>query len=122
MGDIGFFHYFNNAFHFVVLNEDKTEKHFNHFEDTDEGYHSEVNVLRLDIEGGNVILEVTTHSQDCDGPLSTYDDYICPIQDLYGHDAKDFINGEWLEIGVKTPLWERTESHQRDYFAEAMGY
>jgi hypothetical protein len=122
MGDIGFFHYFNNAFHFVVLNEDKPEKHFTMYEDTDEGYHSEANVLRLDIEGGNVILEVTSKARDCDGPLSTYDDYICPIQDLYGHDAKDFINGEWLEIGVKTPLWERVASRQRDYFAEAMGY
>jgi hypothetical protein len=54
-----------------------------------------------------------TDGTDCDGRLSTYNALECRIENLHMG-----ANHE----GIGYPEWERMESSQRDYSAEAMGY
>ena len=50
---------------------------------------------------------------DCDGRLSHYAEYVCPIKDL--HSSTNYH-------GKVVPLWQDVNSYQRDYSAERMGY
>jgi hypothetical protein len=47
----------------------------------------------------SISCEITTNARDCDGPLDTYSDFV-------------WENGEWV----------KTDSYQRDAYAENMGY
>jgi hypothetical protein len=56
---------------------------------------------------------VATDGVDCDGRMSTYDEYVCPVEDRH---SRPNMEG-WL-----MPAWESADSSQRDYSAEAAGY
>ena len=56
-----------------------------------------------------------TDGTDCDGRLSTFNAYICELNELYSGSINE-------EFGIKYPKWKSLKSEQRDYSAENMGY
>lgn len=61
-----------------------------------------------------------TDGRDCDGRLSTHDEFYCPIAELQTTaERPDQWEGFWAD---RKPNWERLKAWQRDYAAEAMGY
>ena len=78
----------------------------------EEGYSYTYNVYTR--EGDHIYLESTTNACDCDGPLDTYTDLECRLDEL----------DEWHYSvdGIKFPHFHRIRSRQRDHYAEAMGY
>ena len=71
---------------------------------TEEGYHSETHVYRLEDE--YVIREIRTYERDCDGRHEYHAVHRCPM---------DTVNTESAE-------WEDVITTQRDHTAEAAGY
>ena len=65
------------------------------------------------VEDGMIHNQVATDGVDCDGRMSTYSRYSCPVEDRH---SRPNIEG-WL-----MPAWETAESGQRDHSAERAGY
>lgn len=66
------------------------------------------------VEDGMIRNEVMTDGRDCDGRLSTFHEYVCPVE------RRHAVYNEYS--GYLMPDWKRGDSSQRDYSAEAMGY
>ena len=81
---------------------------------TDEGYSYEATTWTLD--GEFVIVEHASRALDCDGRIDHYSTATCGVEYLRGGN----IDPE--DQTIVYPAWERIESSQRDYSAEAMGY
>ena len=79
---------------------------------TDEGYVR--NETRYSMDKNIVYREFHSYSRDCDGPHEIHSEWSCNQKDFYQKQDE----GQTVFIG----RWECLESHQRDYFAEAMGY
>lgn len=71
-------------------------------DDTDEGYESECQEYYYD---GVLVCHHYVSGRDCDGPYSRDRSYEATELNEYGY-----------------PIWKLTESENRDYYAEAMGY
>lgn len=104
------FNYWLDSWIKVTLSEGETKEYHTGGE-TEEGY--SVTDYIFELEGGSVKLLVSNRSQDCDGRMDSYQELICPIDKLAAWEAHD---------GTMTPDWEKVDSHQRDYTAEAAGY
>lgn len=76
----------------------------------DEGWHSEGEILEY--ADGGISRTAWTDGRDCDGRLSTETRLFCPMERLHSREYE----------GLLLPDWERIESSQRDYQAEAAGY
>lgn len=74
--------------------------------ETEEGYHSTSVEMKRD--GSVVHMERTTHSRDCDGPMSHYYDGSFEI--------------DCIPKGEQTVRWTRDGESQRDHYAESMNY
>jgi len=88
-----------------------------HFEGgpTEEGLCREWTTWEYDAESGCVIRVYESYTRDCDGPFETSSRHECPIALLAeGYSPED--------SGITYPAWHKTDSRQRDHFAEAMGY
>lgn len=79
---------------------------------TDEGWNRTETTWYYD--GKYVIRDTCFSGLDCDGRLDRYTMTRCEARDLHA--------GDELEEGICLPHWEKIESSQRDYSAEAMGY
>lgn len=66
------------------------------------------------VEDGVIHNDVATDGRDCDGRMSTHEEYHCPVE------LRHASFNEYT--GYLMPAWERGKSGQRDYSAEAMGY
>lgn len=77
---------------------------------------------RFEFDGDVLTSQTSTRSRDCDGPHESYGDYVCPVHKLKAHvpcrEYRTWVDGEL----VRFPDWERVSAHQRDHYAEAMGY
>lgn len=82
---------------------------------TDEGYSYTGTAITYEAEDHRLRLEVTTEARDCDGPLSTWDDFQVDLHDLKGIPAQD-------DSGIAFPNWERWTSGQYDAYAARAGY
>ena len=78
---------------------------------TDEGFSFEGRQWEFD--GEKVIASTTIKAQDCDGRLDQYFESKCYVANLKAGYAMD---------NITYPAWEKVETSQRDYSAEAMGY
>lgn len=85
--------------------------HISHGGPDDEGWHRRSEAWSLD--DGVIRNQVVNDGVDCDGRLTRYEEYVCPVEDRH---SRPNIEG-WL-----MPAWETAGSRQRDYSAEAMGY
>lgn len=83
----------------------------------EEGWWSESTTWRHD--GDTVVCQHATDGADCDGRLSTHNETFCPLDRLT---AREPFDRDGLPARAMLPEWERGESGQRDYAAEAMGY
>ena len=80
---------------------------------TEEGWESEWVIWEH--AGDKVLRESGADGTDCDGRLSTFNEYVCPLNKLHW--------GGWGGEGIgRFPEWEKLDSSQRDYAAEAAGY
>ena len=89
---------------------------FGRSEPTDEGWSS--NHEQISLSEGDVIRECSSDGVDCDGRLSQYSVVTCKVEDLQKVKFTDRDTGQELDL----PDWQKEESGQRDYRAEAMGY
>lgn len=65
-------------------------------------------------QDNKLIYKVGTDTTDCDGRLTTYDEFECNLTELHSEYNKEYQ--------LFFPNWKRVNSHQRDFFAEAAGY
>jgi len=65
-------------------------------------------------EGDRVAYEMHNTGTDCDGRMDYYAAGECRLERLKSGFEEDF--------GMRYPDWVKTDSSQRDYTAEAMGY
>lgn len=79
---------------------------------TDEGWTSEANEWEFD--GTTLTCRWYTDGVDCDGRLSRSGESSCRVEDV--------MSGHTDEDGRTFPAWDRGESSQRDFSAEAAGY
>lgn len=64
--------------------------------------------------------EIYEEGCDCDGRYSRGGMWECSLADLR---ARDMARDDAPEnTGIFAPAWQKTDCHQRDYAAEAMGY
>lgn len=82
----------------------------------DEGYSWEAVTFRYDADAQLVIREDSSQGRDCDGPHSSYQKLVCPVDRLKAG-REGFEDPE-----VTLPDWDRAEAWQRDTFAEMAGY
>ncbi len=78
----------------------------------DEGWSSEATVWYYNTETKEIERETTHDGRDCDGRMTTEYDCFCPVAQLRDRECDKLM----------VPQWERGNSRQRDYSAEAMGY
>jgi hypothetical protein len=84
--------------------------HHGYREATDEGWYFEG--IRWECNSDGILREQVHDGVDCDGRLTQYH------TDFATHCNLNAFEYE----GVKLPVWDDVEAHQRDYSAEAMGY
>jgi len=90
--------------------------------ETEEGWNSYGVTFELD-EDGLLTAAHWSDGRDCDGRLSTCDDFGVPLLALQRlGSARDNRNPDNSYAERTAPEWIRERSFQRDYFAEAMGY
>lgn len=105
---------------------------------TDEGFKEEYNTYCYDPHEDCIWSKYTSHERDCDGRHSHYSDCVCLVSELellpasewWKKPALTVAEGRYLfaddwEYNYPNPArpnWEKVSSHQRDYYAEAMGY
>lgn len=82
-------------------------RHYTH----EEGWSSEG--WQLWRVGGTLRIQTWSDGRDCDGRLSSCDEYIAEELEEFSSDCKEF---------VMRPKWIALSSYQRDYTAEAAGY
>lgn len=102
----------------------------------EEGWSRTETTYEYDEEAGVVVCITATRSQDCDGPHSDYAKVYSPLHALKARSMFEEC-GRWMwdefseqdvvipsssDYGIYAPEWFRVESHQRDYYAESMGY
>lgn len=80
---------------------------------TEEGYHWATTTWEHAYD--RVVQVDVTQARDCDGRFDTYAEYTCPLEELNSKLWDPSPSGA-------IPNWQRDNSHQRDYSAEAAGY
>jgi hypothetical protein len=108
---------------------------------TEEGYSAEGCLWYWPADGETIFRDSWTDGRDCDGRLSTETSCAVPVSRLHSraiadcpkcgtHIERGYLRGicprcgrlpvavEWLRL----PEWQRIDSSQRDYTAEAAGY
>lgn len=99
---IRFREWINGGHVFMTLAPGQTRYHTSGGQ-TEEGY--SYSAMAWSYDGAVLSCECTTDARDCDGRLTAYNDYQATELDEN-----------------RQPVWERVDSSQRDYTAEAMGY
>ena len=77
------------------------------------------------IEDRQVTCTRFSDGRDCDGRLTTEDQFVCSWEDLKADRSTMDVDGGLRtshEVEIQRPTWKRLDSWQRDSFAEAMGY
>lgn len=73
---------------------------------------------------GRVTRESHTNGRDCDGPMQTWTDDWCSVEELEARVVKMDVPEEFPggQYEIKVPEWQTGRRTQRDVFAESMGY
>ena len=112
MRNIRFWVFTNNGPVKLTLKPGQKLSHYQ-AEPTDEGWSSQYDSWEYVAPDGYVLNEFESDGVDCDGRLSRGGYRACMMDDLDSGAEFD---------GVQYPAWQRYESWQRDYQAEAAGY
>lgn len=83
---------------------------------TDEGSKEEYSTYCYDPDNDCIWSTYDSSERDCDGRHSYHSDVMCPLSELKASPADE----QWGSPA--TPEWRKVSAHQRDYYAEAMGY
>ena len=100
--------------------------------ETEEGWSRTTENYHYDSRRRMIVAEFINDGVDCDGRLTRYATCECRLADLHirpmfvgwkpNPKDPDGIQIEIYDATILLPDWERVDSHQRDYAAEAMGY
>ena len=112
MKNARFWTYINGSWSKLTLSADRPSIHHYQGSPTDEGWSSESHQWRLD--DGVVEEHICDDGVDCDGRLTRYSEWACPVEDLQKSPRED---GE-----IMTPAWQEQGGYQRDQYAEMAGY
>ncbi len=91
------------------------------FERDEEGWSAVFRQWHESDDGWDVEVEIIQDGVDCDGRLKSYQKFKCARGNLASVEPHP-KHYEAVREGITFPLWEKVESEQRDYAAEAMGY
>lgn len=81
---------------------------------TEEGWSAVSSRFFYDVRQQAVVWEFTSDGVDCDGRLTQYTDWLCPVDDLHG---------VMMDAGEpNAPNWRQLETWQDDFTAQAAGY
>lgn len=76
-------------------------------------------------DGDCVRSELSTDSRDCDGPLSTESNWLCPLENLnkaWREEDAVWRDEEGYSAPPSKPEWIKESAWQRDVYAEMAGY
>lgn len=96
--------------------------HYYRVQRTDEGWSSIAYTWTLDDD--TVISEIVADGRDCDGRLTEYGSFACPIDRLTSRESFDGwdATGKGLYGKIMLPDWIEINSSQYDEYAQAMNY
>lgn len=93
----------------------------------DEGWSSEC--FQWELLDDVVLMEYDTDGRDCDGRMSTHQEFWCQRENLMDRVARHYgLDNDGRAIVthenrvVMLPTWQKGGCSQRDYTAESMGY
>ena len=88
------------------------ELKYSQFYYNSEGYTSKLH--GWEYKDNKVYYKLAVDAIDCDGRMTTYDEYECDINELHSYHNS--------ESNLNLPNWKEVTHSQRDFFAEAAGY
>jgi hypothetical protein len=109
---VEFYHWLQGDYKKITLIPGGSEEHRTGGRN-EEGY--SYTSYQFEHEGDLIRLQIASQAQDCDGRLDTYSEFTCSLDKLAARPASGGYD-------LMLPEWEKVDSHQRDYAAEAAGY